>query len=461
LKRPWFPNDPQPCLFRFLANGEVNQKIPPFMSSVTKIAVGNAPGHAIGPGIETAPRGHGERTESRGPISDVKVSILTGCADKPYALGLASALMARGISFDFIGSDYVDGPALHGSSQVNFLNLRGDQNPAAGPITKALRVLKYYARLVAYAATAKPKIFHILWHNKFDLFDRTLLLAYYKLLGKKLVFTAHNVNAGLRDSNNSWLNQLSLAIQYRLVDHIFVHTEKMKKELGQDFGVPEAKATVIPFGINNTLPNTGLSGEEARKRLGLAAGDKVILFFGNIAPYKGLDYLVDAWCRVASHDTTCRLLIAGNPRAQDMGYWNNVREKISRAPSRNRITEKIEYIAEEEVEVYFKAADVLILPYAYIFQSGVLFLGYSFGLPVIAADVGSLKEEIVEGETGFMFQAKNADDLAQTIQKYFQSDLYRQLDQRRGKIRDYANERYSWSKVGVVTSNVYANLLAG
>jgi glycosyltransferase involved in cell wall biosynthesis len=390
----------------------------------------------------------------------VKVCILTGGADKPYALGLASALMARDLSFDFIGSDYVDGPELHNTAQVNFLNLRGDQSPAASRMTKALRVLKYYARLIAYAATARPKIFHILWHNKFDLFDRTVLMLYYKLLGKKIVFTAHNVNAGLRDSNDTRLNRLSLVIQYRLADHVFVHTEKMKQELAKDFGVPAAKATVIPFGINNTLPNTGLSGGEARKRLGLAAGDKVLLFFGNIAPYKGLEYLIAALAQAASNDGSWRLVIAGRPREQDTGYWNNIHETISRSPLRDRIMEKIEYVAEDEVEVYFKAADVLILPYAYIFQSGVLFLGYSFGLPVIAADVGSLKEEIIEGETGFVFQAKSAADLAGTIQKYFQSDMYRQLDQQRRKIRDYANARYSWAKVGGITSDIYANLLA-
>jgi glycosyltransferase involved in cell wall biosynthesis len=388
----------------------------------------------------------------------VKVSILTGGADKPYALGLASALMARGVSFDFIGSDYVDGPSLHNAPQVNFLNLRGDQSPEASSVIKALRVLKYYLKLIAYAATAKPKVFHVLWHNKFDLFDRTLLLLYYKLLGKKLVFTAHNVNAGLRDSNDSRLNRLSLAIQYRLVDHVFVHTEKMMRDLVDDFGVPEAKATVIPFGINNTLPNTGLSGSEARKRLGLAAGEKVLLFFGNIAPYKGLEYLVDAFDQTATNGEDWRLIIAGRPREQDAGYWNDVRQSISRSPLRDRIMEKIEYVAEEDVEVYFKAADVLILPYAYIFQSGVLFLGYSFGLPVIAADVGSLKEEIVDGETGFVFRAKDAADLAATVKKYFQSDLYRQLGQRRAKIRDYANDRYSWTKVGEITSNIYANL---
>ena len=73
---------------------------------------------------------------------------------------------------------------------------------------------------------------------------------------------------------------------------------------------------------------------------------------------------------------------------------------------------RAEYIPDDETELYFKAADVLVLPYRHIYQSGVLFLGYSFGLPVLAADVGALKEEIVEGKTGFVFKPEDSVDLA-------------------------------------------------
>ena len=89
-----------------------------------------------------------------------------------------------------------------------------------------------------------------------------------------------------------------------------------------------------------------------------------------------------------------------------------------------------------------------------------MFLGYGFGLPVIAADVGSLKEEIIEGETGFVFKAEDVSDLANTIRRYFDSDLFRELDQRGRWIQRYANERYSWAKVAAITTTVYSNLLS-
>jgi glycosyltransferase involved in cell wall biosynthesis len=76
-----------------------------------------------------------------------------------------------------------------------------------------------------------------------------------------------------------------------------------------------------------------------------------------------------------------------------------------------------------------------------------LFLGYSFGLPAIVADVGSSKEEIIEEETGFVFKPTDSVDLASKIDKYFKSELFRNLENRRAEIKEYANERYSWDKV--------------
>src|SRR5215468_3109305 len=92
------------------------------------------------------------------------IALLTGGGDKPYALGIAEALTSVGISMDFIGSDDLNVPELLANPCLNFLNLRGDQRPGASPIAKALRVLSYYVRLVRYAATARPILFHILWN---------------------------------------------------------------------------------------------------------------------------------------------------------------------------------------------------------------------------------------------------------------------------------------------------------
>lgn len=392
------------------------------------------------------------------PSTQVKISLLTGGGDKPYALGLANALTAEGVELDFVGSDDLAVAELVSNPRINFLNLRGDQRSGASGSEKLFRVLRYYGKLIRYAAIAKPKMFHILWNNKFQFFDRTLLMLYYKLLGKRIAFTAHNVNAGTRDGNDSFGNRLSLKFQYRLCDHIFVHTKRMRGELITDFGIASEKVSVIPFGINNSVPNTSVSSAEAKARLGIADTDKTLLFFGNIAPYKGLHCLVDAFLAILRDCSNYRLIIAGRPKGSD-DYWRKIRETIDRSGEGPRTIQRIEYIRDEDTELYFKAADVLVLPYTHIFQSGVLFLGYAFGLPAIAADVGSLPEEIVSGETGFVFKSEDSSALAEAIARYFQSDLYRETGYRRSRIMEYAAERYSWGKVGAITKAVYHGLL--
>jgi len=385
------------------------------------------------------------------------IALLTGGGDRPYAYGMATALISKGVPLDLIGSDELDCPEFHNRPGVNFLNLRGDQRFDAGLGRKAFRILAYYAKLIRYVGTAKPKIFHILWNNKFEFFDRTLLMAYYRRLDKKIVLTVHNVNAAIRDRKDTLFNRFTLRIQYRLADHIFVHTEKMKLELTAEYGVPASRVTVIPFGINNAVPNTGLNSGEAKQRLGLGGTKKTILFFGSLAPYKGIEYLIAAFRQLLRRSDQYRLVIAGSPDIYDK-YWRSIREDIREDVQQGRVLLVDEFIPDEETEVYFKAADVLVLPYRHIYQSGVLFLGHSFGLPVIAADVGSLKDDIVEGQTGFLFRSEDTDDLARTLEDYFGSDLYAQLASRRAQIRNYATARHSWDVVSRITTKVYATL---
>lgn len=391
---------------------------------------------------------------------EIEVGLLTGGGDRHYAFGLAMALISKGVCLDFIGGDEVDSPELHSTPKLTFLNLRRNGREDASLVSKAFKVLSYYVQLIRYAAMARPKVFHILWNNKFEFFDRTLLMLYYRVLGKKIVLTAHNVNAGRRDSTDTPLNRLTLRIQYRLADHIFVHTERMKLELLEEFGVRKAAVTVVPYGINNAVPDTELTPDEAKRRLGIRRGERTILFFGNIVPYKGLEYLVAAFEQIVTRGGDYRLIIAGRLKKDCEKYWHEIQRMISGVLNRERIILNMDYIPDEDTELYFKAADVLVLPYAHIFQSGVLFLGYSFGLPVIAADVGCLREDIIEGKTGFVFEPKDPVDLAKTIEMYFSSDLYRGLNSRRQEIREYVEERHSWDAVGRMTRDVYAELLS-
>jgi len=388
----------------------------------------------------------------------MKVSLFTGGdASLHYVLGLLSGLISSGIEVDFIGSDAMKDAKILKNHNVVFYNLRGDQNPFAPIKKKIIRILKYYFKLVKYASSTDSKLFHIQWLNKFTHFDRTILNIYYKILGKKLIFTAHNINEGVRDENDTLLNRVTLRFMYKIVDHIIVHTNKMKFQLIEDFNIIENKVVVIPHGILNIAAKTELTGIQARNKLHLKGGEKVILFFGIITPYKGLEYLLLALVNLKEKYNDLRLIIAGKIECQE--YWEKIQKIIDKHNLKDYIIKKIEFIPDEEIEVYCKSADALILPYKNIFQTGVLFLSYYFGLPVIASDVGSLREDINEGKTGFICKPENPEDLADKIIQYYNSDLYNNLEENRNKIIKYTNGRYSWKKIGKKTFTVYNNLL--
>jgi len=388
----------------------------------------------------------------------MKITLLNSADFKSYSLSMLQALLSCNVCVDLIGNDDLRNSEIMTNKQVNFLNLRGNQNPDASWADKVFRILKFYFRLLKYASTTDSPLFHMQSHNKLVVFDRIFLNLYYKLLNKKLVFTAHNIDARQRDGRNNLINKISLKILYRLMDHILVHTDKMKNQLVQEFAVPANKITIIPHGILNTVPVSALSKSQARSRLQLNECEKVLLFFGYIAPYKGLEYLLLALGQLKADGERIKLIIAGQVK-NCPAYWRTVEGLINKLDLESSILKRVKYIPDHEVEVLFKGSDALILPYKFIFQSGVPFLSYSFGLPVIATDVGSLREVIIEGETGMVCRKEDSADLAETIRRYFDSRLYRNLEVSMENIKAYGNEKYSWDGIGATIHGVYKALL--
>jgi glycosyltransferase involved in cell wall biosynthesis len=235
----------------------------------------------------------------------------------------------------------------------------------------------------------------------------------------------------------------------------------MADELANGYGVPRSKISVIPFGINDTLPSSALSRAASRRYFSLGDGDVVALFFGQIAPYKGLEYLLEAVLRIAEALPSFRLLVAGRIKEGSDGYGVRIREMLARGDVRSRTQAVLEHIDDANVERFFKAADVLVLPYVRIFQSGVPFLAYNFGIPVIATDVGSLRDDVVDGETGFICEPRDSGSIVAAVASFAKSNLCPSSEAVRASIRTWAQERYSWARVAVITRDVYESIERG
>jgi D-inositol-3-phosphate glycosyltransferase len=390
-----------------------------------------------------------------------KVSLLTGGGDTQYAVPLSIALAGAGVPVEVVGSNLFLASRDFRESRVPFVNVHGNMESNKPLHEKVLRVLGAYVKLAWYAASTDSEVFHILWHNTFKFFDRIVVTAYYKALGKKLFFTVHNVDIDERDGGSNVVGRSTLKFMYRMMDHIFVHTEKMKTQLERDFSVPAHRITVHPFGINTTPVDSDLTRPQARERLGIEPDDKVALFFGNLAAYKGLEYLVRAFAMSTwqSADANLRLIIAGNVKGREaQPYWEGIKALIDELGLQKKVLAAIRYIPDDEVEVFFKASDVCVLPYVYIYQTGVIFTSYRFGLPVIVTDAGSMREDVIEGRTGFVCRASDASDLARSLDGFFGSALLADRERVRVDIVNIARSKYSWESISATIAKTYEDV---
>jgi glycosyltransferase involved in cell wall biosynthesis len=387
----------------------------------------------------------------------MKISILNAGQENDYLYGLVSGLsQITSLEIEVVDSDNSIG-LFDRFPRVKFFNLRGDNLSKQSFFVKAWRICRYYLRLLNYAVTTKAELFHIEWENSLILFDRTLLNLYYKLIGKKLIFTAHNVYKEARDDRGNIIRWLSIKCMYHIVDRIIVHTPKMKDELCSLFHISPEKIVIIRHGINNRVLRMGATKEEARRKLDIGSSAHTILFFGQIDKYKGIETLINAAALLIKKDPSALLIIAGKPKRQS-NYISELKEYASKMLPGENLKLRFQFIPIDEVETYFAAADCLALPYKRIFQSGVVFLAYRFGMPIIATDVGSFREDVINGTTGFICNPDDAEDMAAKLQLFFTSDLFLQREETRARIIEFAEKKYSWIDISRQTFDVYASL---
>jgi glycosyltransferase involved in cell wall biosynthesis len=154
--------------------------------------------------------------------------------------------------------------------------------------------------------------------------------------------------------------------------------------------------------------------EEARRFFGIPREDRIILFFGFIRPYKGLDILLRAMAEPALRDTGTRLLVAGEFYDDSKPYL----ELIRQLDLGDKVILKTEFIPDSQVRYYLCAADLVVQPYRNATQSGVTPLAFHFDKPMVVTRVGALPDMVPEGKVGLVCEPEPA-SLATTIQRFF------------------------------------------
>lgn len=248
-----------------------------------------------------------------------------------------------------------------------------------------------------------------------------------KKKGIKLLAVCHNIIPHEKRPADILLSKYFL----KKIDYFVLLSQQVKSDL--ESIITGVKSKVLPLPIFSVFGEK-TSKEEARKQLNLDY-DKVILFFGFIRDYKGLDTLIEALVYV-KRKIDITLIVAGEFYSDEKQYLT----LIEKHGLQNSIVLKKDFIPTSDVKYYFSAADAVVLPYKSATQSGIVQVAVNFEKPVIATDVGGLIEVIDDGKSGFVVQKENPIEFANAILRFYEENKEVEFSANMKKLKD----KYSW-----------------
>ena len=341
----------------------------------------------------------------------------------PYDHALAAALARRGVDVELVTSRFVHGPPPapvgYGVSE-SFYRLATRFGERAPRRRRAVKLAEHVPDMVRYRRRAgAADVRHFQW-LPVERIDSHLLPA-----ARPRLLTMHNVIR--REAVD-----LRLA---RKMDAVIVHTRH-----GADLLGGGERVHVIPHGAFEHLTR---QRAEAPLPAELAAVERpVVLCFGVIRPYKGVDVLVEALREVEGAE----LWVVGRPLEVSMEHLRRIAP-----PGRVRFVDR--YVSDAELPAFFRRAEVLVLPHRNVDVSGVLFAGLAFGKAMVLSDVGGFRELVDEHGAGVLVPPGDPGELAAAIGRLLADPgERRRLEERAASA---AAGPFSWDRIAAQTASLY------
>lgn len=386
-------------------------------------------------------------------LNKIKVLMIDSWVEKDgndYALHLCKALKNAGIDISLVViEDYID----DGTTDYPLLPLGPSR---AKSVSKFKKIFKYYNYLLSIYKLIRQEKYDVI---HFQYFRRLRIESLYFLMLKLIRITlAHTVH-DVTPLNKSKLDHFFSLMVYKKADILFVHSNSNKRTLAQQIKLDEEKIKVVPHGDFDTfIPERVVTKSEARKFFNLSHEQNVILFFGAIKEYKGLDILLNSLSFASKKINNLALIIAGmTGDAETRKLVLEYKNIISKLPEGIKVIFHGEFIPNAEVAKYFIASDVVVLPYRRISHSGVLHVAYSFGRPVIATNVGDFEEIIEEGKSGFVLSSNTQENLSEKIVQAFSDRL--KLEEMGRYARQLSETEYSWKNSAELMKPIYEKMI--
>lgn len=331
-------------------------------------------------------------------------------------------------------------------------------------LERSFKLIKYFdsnksyltniSGLISILRKERPSVVHI--QSILSPRKDWVLILLTKMLGIPVVYTVHNILPHEEEERGASGLRSAFSIIYKNSKRLIAHSESNKMELIREFGISPEKINVIPHGNYLFLvPSEAITKEEARKKIGLNESDKVILSFGAIRKYKGIDYLIRAFKKVVEEIPDSRLLIAGKPMTVgEDPVKDSYRDLIEKLGLKDKVILHPRYIPLSDIHEYFTASDVTVFPYLDTTESGSLQTALAFSKPVIATKVGSFEDAVEEGRNGFLIPPADEKALSEAILKILSLDE-KNLNEMGNHSKFISEKRYDWEEIAKETLGVY------
>ena len=198
----------------------------------------------------------------------------------------------------------------------------------------------------------------------------------------------------------------------------------------------DAVYRVTPHPTYGMFCRQGMSMQKAREQLQIDQGQRVLLFFGFVRKYKGLQYLLEAMKLLKERDFKVQLWVVGDFGEDKDEYV----EQIRTFEIGDQVQMVQGYVPDDEVEKYFAASDLVVLPYLSATQSGIVQIAFGFEKPVLVTEVGGLPDVVTNGKTGYVVEPRSAEMIAEAIMDYYINNRREAFVSQIEKEKD----RFSW-----------------
>ncbi|HQJ15434.1 MAG TPA: glycosyltransferase family 4 protein [Candidatus Omnitrophota bacterium] len=324
-------------------------------------------------------------------------------------------------------------------------------------IKRPLKDREYFSMLMQVLEAVirfRPHVIHVQTMSSARKDWAMFLLA--RIFRVRMVLTAHNVLPHEEAEKKAMFMKSAFGIIYACSNRIIVHSKFSRQKLAAIFKIDPGRIPVIPHGNYLFFRTREMSKADARRALGLGDDKKIILQFGALREYKGLDILLDAFSRVRAGNDAARLLIVGKPINLDI---EAVLNRIRALGLEQDVIVKAEYVPFDDMQAYFFSADVVVFPYKEIDMSGSLQLAYAFARPVVCARSGGLPEVLRHKENGMLVKPNDSVDLAQGIEYVLSnSDIAMLMGEASLRM---AKDDFSWDRIAASTISVYRDAVRG